>query len=96
MGPRALLEAAAAALAILSLALRLFADRFFFVEQVNSTFTTCRPAFILILLAAAVVLDLPRRGFARWVHWLGVFCFGFGCAMTMATQMVLTMFMRYL
>ena len=38
------------------------------------------PALILIMLVAAVVLDLPRRGSRDWVHWLGVFCLGFGCA----------------
>ncbi len=48
--------------------------------------------FVLILLVAAVALDWPRRGSRDWVHWLGVFCFGFGCAAGINWRIILSLF----
>ncbi len=94
-GVIALVEAAAAA-AMLSFTLRQLGDHLSFLQEITSSFATYRPAFILILLVAAVVLDLPRRGSRDWVHWLGVFCLGFGCAMTIVSRIVFALFVRFL
>jgi hypothetical protein len=65
--------------------------------MVDNIFTLAAylPAFVLILLVAAAVLDLPRRASRDWVHWLGVFCLGFGSAMSVASHIVLTLFARF-
>ncbi len=94
-GATALVKAAAFAVALLLLADRLLSHQFSFMLYNALTLAAYLPAFVVILLVAAVVLDLPRRAERDWVHWLGVFCLGFGSAMGVASHIVLTLFARF-